>query len=173
MKDPMSTVRIPERVPFLCTRCGKCCLVSGKHITIERKLGERDYYCRDRITGNLVMARVEAPYTPYFRQKTDENSDRCFFLISTPEGYTCAVYSTRPLSCRNFRCCHMRIFLPDGAVAGTVKGRRSLSTDNTDLIRVWDDSVRDLRIENDGQWDNEVVERLKSAGYRVELYTES
>ena len=44
-------------------------MVSGKHIRIERKLGERDYYCRDLISNNLVMAHVESPYLPGFWDK--------------------------------------------------------------------------------------------------------
>ena len=105
---------------FDCTRCGKCCMVSGKHIRIERKLGERDYYCRDLLSNNLVMAHVESPYLPVFRDKGGyrEENDQCHFLVRTPEGYACVVYNTRPLSCREFKCCRMRIYRGGKTLSG-------------------------------------------------------
>ncbi len=148
-------------------------MVSGKHIRIERKLGERDYYCRDLITSNLVMAHVESPYLPVFREKGgyQEENDQCYFLVRTPGGYTCVVYNTRPLSCREFKCCRMRIYRGGKNLVGTLKGRRSLSTSDPDLEKIWEDRIRSLGITEDGQWDMSVKKILDSAGYTVELYT--
>lgn len=157
---------------FDCTRCGKCCMVSGKHIHIERKLGERDYYCRDLLTNNLVIAHVESPYLPKFREKEvyQEENDQCHFLVRTPEGYSCVVYNTRPLSCRNFKCCRMRIYHGGKNLVGTIKGRRSLSTTDQDLEILWNDRIRVLEIADDGQWDMKVKKILEDTGYTVELY---
>jgi len=148
-------------------------MVSGRHIHIERKLGERDYYCRDLISGNLAMAHVESPYLPVFREKGgyNEGNDQCHFLVRTTEGYTCVVYNTRPLSCREFKCCRMRIFRGEKNLVGTIKGRRSLTTTDPDLEQLWNDRVRLLRIEEDGQWDIKVKSILEESGYTVELYT--
>ena len=157
---------------FDCTRCGKCCMVSGKHIRIERKLGERDYYCRDLISNNLVMTHVESPYLPGFREKGgyQEDEDRCHFLVRTREGYACVVYNTRPLSCREFKCCRMRVYQGEKNLIGTIKGRRSLSTMDPDLEKLWNDRIRLLGIEEDGQWDMKVKKILEDSGYIVELY---
>ena len=147
-------------------------MVSGKHIRIERKLGERDYYCRDLITSNLVVAHVESPYLPVFREKGGyrEEIDQCHFLVRTPEGYACVVYNTRPLSCREFKCCHMRIYRGKKLV-GTVKGRRGLTTTDPDLEKLWNDRIRLLEIDDEGQWDIRVKKNLEESGYIVELYT--
>jgi uncharacterized protein len=158
---------------FTCTRCGACCVSLGNTIRIERKVGSRDYYCRDMISGNLSLVHIDAPYAPFFRENPEEDREkgkRCTFLVLMPEGYACAVYQTRPLICREFRCCRMRIYSPDGQVAGTVKGRRSLSTDNPDLRKIWDADVPALSTEHDGTWDLQVKEILEKAGFTVDLY---
>lgn len=157
---------------FDCTRCGKCCMGSGRHIRIERKLGERDYYCRDLISGNLTMTHVESPFLPVFREKGGylEDNDQCHFLIRTTEGYACVVYNSRPVSCREFKCCRMRIFRGGKTLSGSIKGRRSLSTADPDLEKLWNDRIRSLQIEDDGQWDIKVKTVLEDAGYTVELY---
>lgn len=157
---------------FDCTRCGKCCQVSGRHIRIERKIGERDYYCRDLISGNLVVAHVESPYLPVFREKGEYQGDApgCHFLVRTDEGYSCVVYNTRPLSCRQFKCCHMRIYSGKKHLSGTIKGRRDLSAADPELEQLWNSRVRPLAIADDGQWDMKVKKILEDAGYYVELY---
>jgi uncharacterized protein len=160
-------------VKFTCNRCGACCISLGRTIRIERKSGPRDYYCRDAISGNLALVHIDAPYAPVFKENSggsEEGGRRCPFLVMMPEGYACAVYQTRPLVCREFQCCRMRIFTQDGQIAGKVKGRRSLSTDNPDLRNTWDTKVAPLQVDNDGRWDVLVREILKKAGFIVELY---
>jgi Fe-S-cluster containining protein len=171
-ESSMNDIRVPGIVKFNCTRCGRCCVSLGKNIRIERKTGGRDYYCREIISNALVMVHIEAPYLPVFREKSDsgDTGGQCPFLVQTPEGCACAVYSTRPLICREFQCCRMRIFSREGISAGTIKGRRSLSTENDSLLKVWDTRIRPLDIGNDGQWDMKVKEILESEGYKVELY---
>jgi Fe-S-cluster containining protein len=169
----MTKTQIPGFVKFNCTRCGKCCQSLGRHIRIERKTGERDYYCRDLLSNNLVTVHIEAPYLPVFKERSGPggaDAGLCPFLIQTPEGYACAVYSTRPLVCREFQCCRMRIFSPGGVISGTIKGRRSLTTEDQSLQVVWNTRISPFKIENDGQWDNTVKHILESAGYIVELY---
>jgi uncharacterized protein len=160
-------------VKFSCTRCGKCCISLGKHIRIERKAGPRDYYCRDMISGNLSAVHIDSPYVPFFLEKSVDNAgeeNQCPFLVLMPEGYACAVYPTRPLICREFQCCRMRIFSPDGLVAGTIKGRRSLVTNNRQIQDLWDNRIKTVELENDGQWDMLVKRILEDEGFTVELY---
>jgi uncharacterized protein len=158
---------------FTCTRCGACCVSLGNTIRIERKAGPRDYYCRDRISGNLSLVHIEAPYVPFFRETSHDERDPgkgCTFLVRTPEGCSCSVYQTRPLLCREFQCCRMRIYRPEGRAVGTVKGRRSLSTDDPGLRDLWNAEIAGLNIEHDGTWDLRVRDILEKAGFSVELY---
>jgi len=160
-------------VKFTCTRCGACCVSLGTVIKIERKAGPRDYYCRDAISGNLSLVHIEPPYFPNFEENLSgvrETGKRCPFLVLMPEGYTCAVYQTRPLICREFRCCTMRVFSSGGNPEGTVKGRRSLTTGNPDLRKIWDTLVVPLHEEHDGRWNMLVKTILEKAGFIVELY---
>jgi len=158
---------------FMCTRCGACCVSLGTTIRIERKAGPGYYYCRDLISGNLALVHIDSPYAPFFRENSgncEEKGKRCPFLVLMPEGYACAVYQTRPLICRDFKCCRMRIYSPDGRAAGSVKGRRSLSSGNPDLRAIWDAEIACLSTENDGTWDRQVKAILEKAGFNVELF---
>ena len=64
----------------------------------------------------------------------------------------------------------MRIYHDGKNLAGTIKGRRSLSSTDADLETLWNDRIRLLGIEEDGQWDMKVKSVLEDAGYTVELY---
>jgi hypothetical protein len=64
----------------------------------------------------------------------------------------------------------MRIFTSKGQIAGKVKGRRSLATDNPDLRSIWDTKIAGLQVDNDGRWDMLVRDILEKAGFIVELY---
>jgi hypothetical protein len=64
----------------------------------------------------------------------------------------------------------MRIFHGGKNLAGTIKGRRSLSTTDPELEKLWNDRIRLLEIGEDGQWDMRVKKFLEDAGYLVELY---
>ena len=44
---------------FVCDWCGKCCRSFGEFIRIERRLTERDYYCRYGINNDLVLVHVQ------------------------------------------------------------------------------------------------------------------
>ncbi|HTY15755.1 MAG TPA: YkgJ family cysteine cluster protein [Methanoregulaceae archaeon] len=156
---------------FACTRCGACCVSLGNTIRIERKAGPRAYYCRDVISGNLSLVHIEAPCVPFFQEaRGREQGKGCAFLVRMPEEYACAVYQTRPLLCREFQCCRMRIYRPDGQVAGTVKGRRSLSSDDPGLRELWNAEIAALSTEHDGTWDLQVKKILQNAGFTVDLY---
>jgi Fe-S-cluster containining protein len=160
-------------VKFTCTRCGACCISLGNTIRIERKAGPRDYYCRDAISGNMALVHIDAPYAPFFKEgsgESDGERKRCPFLVLMPEGYACAVYQTRPLVCREFQCCRMRIFTSGGQITGKVKGRRSLTTDNPNLRDIWDTKIAGLQVDHDPRWDMLVKEILEKAGFIVELY---
>ena len=47
---------------FVCDWCGKCCRSFGEFIKIERKLTDRDYYCRYGITNDLFLVHVQPEY---------------------------------------------------------------------------------------------------------------
>jgi Fe-S-cluster containining protein len=161
---------------FECTRCGKCCMhAGGDLIVIERRLTSRDFLCRQKILGGTFRARVEEPFLDLFKDTTQNaaNPRWCPFLRPLPdqEGkYVCTIHSSRPIVCRSYVCCTMRIYADDGTVAGKVKGRRSLATEDPALRRCWDERIGPLTTEDDLVWRDEVRDILKHAGYRVEVY---
>jgi len=160
---------------FECTLCGKCCMhAGGELIEIEKRLTSRDYLCRQKIVGGTFRARVEERFLDVFRDtaENDAHPSWCPFLRGLPEKgkYVCTIHDSRPLVCRSYVCCAMRIFGPDGREAGKVKGRRSLDTEDAALRRCWEDSVVPLTTDDDIAWRIEVAGILGRAGYRVEAY---
>ncbi len=136
---------------FECDQCGKCCVSLGPLITIERQLNDRDYYCRCKIDNAVFVAHVD----PAYREEiADSFSDgecghpfsgnrSCGFLRmhSEGEGSVCAIYSSRPNICRDFRCYHMLIRNSQGMICGRVIGKNTLRTEDVLLRQIWDEEV--------------------------------
>jgi Fe-S-cluster containining protein len=147
----------------------------GELIEIEKRLTSRDYLCRQKIVGGTFRARVEERFLDAFRDTTtrDAHPAWCPFLRPLPGErgkYVCTIHETRPLVCRSYICCTMRIFASDGREAGKVKGRRSLTTEDAALRRCWEESVVPLATDDDTAWKSDVAAVLERAGYRVEVY---
>lgn len=161
---------------FECNLCGKCCMHAGDAlIEIEKQLTGRDFLCRQKVVGGTFRARVEERFLDAFRDtaENDRHPAWCPFLRGLPgeEGkYVCTIHNSRPLICRSYVCCTMRIFDSGGQEAGKVKGRRSLATGDADLARCWDEGVAPLATDDEIAWKSEVAAILGRAGYRVETY---
>lgn len=161
---------------FECTLCGKCCMhAGGELIEVEKRLTGRDFLCRQKIVGGTFRARVEERFLDAFADASEnrKHPSWCPFLRALPgeEGkYACTVHNSRPLICRSYTCCAMRIFDSGGREVGKVKGRRSLVTEDAAFRRCWDEGVAPLAIDDDIAWRTEVATVLGRAGYRVEAY---
>jgi len=163
---------------FICDRCGKCCVSLGRHITIERQLSDRDYYCRCAIDNTVFPASVD----PEFREDVageyetgepcHDNPDLkpCIFSRKSQDGKgtTCAIYATRPKVCREFRCYRMLIRNREGAICGRVIGKNTLRTEDPVLQGLWDARVTALPSGNPAAWTRSVSAILGEYGYRAE-----
>ena len=163
-------------VSFVCDHCGRCCTSLGAYIRIERQLSERDYYCKNTLTGEVFPVHV----APEFAEEIDEDSSSgtaasrpgCIFLRRNPHGpgQICAIYPTRPRLCREFRCYHMLIFNSRGEPAGRMVGRADIQTTDADLARIWNDMVKPLPSPatpcGDPAWVEQVQKILAAHGYR-------
>ena len=162
---------------FECNRCGKCCISLGPHMTIERQLSDRDYYCRCAIDDTVIPVSVEpafrreiadeyenGPQAPVIEQKA------CPFLRKNPGGQmtACAVYATRPKVCRDFRCYHFLIRRQDGNVCGKVIGKNTLRSDDPLLEKIWNDTVAGIPSGDPAIWKETVKKVLEGSGYRLD-----
>jgi Fe-S-cluster containining protein len=166
-------------VSFICDHCGKCCTSLGVYIRIERQISEQDYYCKNTITGEVFPVHV----APEFAEEVDEDfisgatgsRPGCIFLRRNPAGpgQVCAIYATRPLLCREFRCYHMVIFNSSGEPAGRMVGRADVQTADPVLARIWNDEVKTLPCPatpcSDPVWLDRVRAILAGHGYLVEI----
>ncbi len=138
---------------FICDWCGKCCRSFGEFIRIERKLTERDYYCRYGITNDLVLVHVQPEYAEvvsgtYSEKKPEsENPEKkCPFLWKNPDGngFVCTIYPTRPPVCREFRCYRMLIHNSGGKLVGRVIGQNEIKTADDSLATLWKEHISHL-----------------------------
>jgi hypothetical protein len=163
---------------FVCDHCGKCCRSLGRYIGIERQLSERDYYCKNILSGEVFPVHV----APEFAEEIDEefssgmsgSHDGCIFLRKDPKGpgHVCAIHATRPRICREFRCYHMVISNAKGAPVGRMVGGADIQTADPVLARVWNEEVKPLPCPaapaGDPVWVERVRTILATHGYRVE-----
>jgi len=163
---------------FECSRCGKCCVSLGPFIAIERQLSDRDYYCRNSLTGEIFPVHLHAdPGQSRERPDYDDAGARkgCIFMVKDREGpgFSCDIYENRPSSCREFRCYRMVIFNGQGLPCGKVVGRNGISTSDTVLEKLWTGQITSIphahpAAGNDPAWVKKVISILAAHGYRAE-----
>jgi uncharacterized protein len=164
---------------FECDRCGKCCISLGRHITIERQLNDRDYYCRSTIDNAIFPVHVDPAYreeiadefTTAESEPISPEKRPCTFLRKNPEGdgTACAIYAMRPKVCRDFRCYHMVIRNLEGTVSGKVMGKSTLRTDDAALENLWNERVAAIPSGDAAVWRKNVVRILSENNYRTEV----
>ena len=162
---------------FICDRCGKCCISLGRHITIERQLSDRDYYCRCAIDKTVFPASVDPAFRAeiageYETGELNHNgpgSKPCPFLRKSPDGKgTCAIYAARPKVCREFRCYRMLIRNREGTICGTVIGKNTLRTEDPVIEGLWNARVAALPFCDPAAWTRSVSAILGEYGYCAE-----
>ncbi len=178
---------------FVCDGCGKCCRSFGAFIAIERQLNPHDYYCRYGITNELFHAHVQPEFADAVADEYEERGGagkrepgtQCIFLRKNPEknGFTCAIYPTRPAVCRDFQCYRMLIYHQEsGELLGKVVGAGDLRTEDAALRAFWDEKIAKIPRPNktravhgpasghtiDRGWSDAVIAILAAHGYHGE-----
>ncbi len=148
---------------FVCTQCGKCCISLGRYISIERHISPVRFYCHVGVSGESIPVTVSPEHRELHTQGNNPPGS-CLFLRKVPEngGYVCTIHPFRPSICREFKCRTMIIFDKEGKEAGSVAGKISLTTPDTQLRALWDELVATRKHE-------ELVHELSLKGYRAEL----
>lgn len=164
---------------FECDRCGKCCVSLGPHITVERQLNDRDYYCRSTIDNAIFLSHVDPEYREEIADEfaaggPDRNSlDKkpCTFLRKNPdgEGTACAIYATRPKVCCDFRCYRMLIRNQEGKVCGKVIGKTTLRTEDAVLEKLLNTQIAAIPSGDIAVWTEKVVRILSENNYSADI----
>jgi len=156
-------------VVFRCSGCGKCCASFGDFIKIERQINYRDYYCRYGIKNEIFLAHVEGDYT--VSSPTDPGEEKpakgCPFLKKnlSGDGFTCAIYSTRPQVCKEFRCYRMLIYDHVGHECGRLMGTHDLRTTDKTLEKIWKEEVASTPGLRDRKQEKQVIDILAAHSY--------
>jgi len=156
-------------VVFKCFGCGKCCTSFGDFIKIERQINHRDYYCRYGIKNEIFLAHVEGDYTVSSPAYPGEEKPvkGCPFLKKnlSGDGFTCAIYSTRPQVCKEFRCYRMLIYDHEGHECGRLMGIHDLRTTDQTLEKIWKEEVAPMPGLSDRNQKKQVIDILAAHGY--------
>jgi Fe-S-cluster containining protein len=153
-----------------CSRCGKCCISLGKHMSLAASLSSRSHYLKVGVTGEVIPVTIPPDYLTLFVKKDPEHFDPswCPFLRRTEDGsFYCTIYPERPGICRQFACFTMAITDPSGKLVGRVVGRRTLESKDPALIRVWNGQVKEIPDVDQAVWLGKVEKILKNAGFGV------
>lgn len=181
MLFPLGIILSHAMVAFECNRCGKCCTSFGSFITIERQLNDRDYYCRYSLTRELFFVHVAAEYVEDVSERNSSprgsgipaGKKSCPFLCGKKDGdgFTCAIYATRPPICREFRCYRMLVCDRCGDYTGKVIGAGEIRTADDELARLWKEKIAAIPHahppgSSDPDWVKKVTGILAAHGYR-------
>jgi Fe-S-cluster containining protein len=160
---------------FECDRCGKCCVSLGRHITIERQLNDRDYYCRSVIDNAIFLAHVDPKYREEIADEFETGNTchpspekkTCRFVRKNAEGEgtVCTVYATRPKVCRDFRCYRMLIRTREGTICGRVIGKNTIRTEDVALEKLWNGEVTTISYGDPAAWTKKMAGILAEHGY--------
>lgn len=166
---------------FTCDHCGKCCGSFGSFIRIERRMSDRDYYCRYSLTGDIFPVHVDAAYAGEVSghlcggelPQAPAGKTACPFLCHRQDrgGFDCAVYATRPPVCRDFRCYRMLVYDNRGNLLGRVIGAGEIGTGDAALRQLWNECIAAVPHahpagSNDPVWVKKVRDILAASGYR-------
>lgn len=155
-------------VRFVCTRCGRCCMNFGRYIVVEREVGGGRVQCRNRLDGEVFMAK---PKEPGQGSRTGMHG-WCRFLEYDPAEniYSCRIYETRPRLCREFRCRRLEVLDSSDKLVGKMAGEADLATSDQRLSALWESRIKPVILKKGPGWREEVARELENAGYRVMVY---
>jgi hypothetical protein len=78
------------------------------------------------------------------------------------------VHASRPELCRNYLCSRILVLGRDGKKAGRVPhGTRYFTTEDRRLLELWNQTIRDITVADDENWEKFVDDLFTHAGYRV------
>jgi hypothetical protein len=142
----------------------------GKIISIREQI--RPYEFRiGYANGEERVVSVDPDKRGLFRdqQQDKRKSIACPFLRQrASKKRICTVHASRPELCRNYLCSRILIIDSEGNRAGRVRyGTRSFTTEDRTLLDLWNQSIRDIPVPDDEQWEKNVEDIFTRAGYRV------
>jgi len=158
-------------MPFRCYKCGKCCTTLGRSITIE-ELTPTEIRGKSVITGEKIHIPRTTDLDDVFADRAVFNQypDACPFLRQESEiTWICLAYTAMPSHCKTLECYVMLILHPDGSVAGKIRAKRTLSTEDPSLKELYDTTLADIPAKEDVVWHKEARKVLISKGYKVKM----
>ena len=90
-----------------CTRCGKCCQNMRPYITVGTRCADGTISCTCSLSRESFQAVISERdlHRMFDRNFSFRYPKACPFLSQEEEdSFTCLIYDSRPVHCRNFRC---------------------------------------------------------------------
>lgn len=157
---------------FECTVCGRCCMGMGRYVKVTGVMGPDKYAAIHGISNETFYPVVLKAFRGDFDiDKKKVEQGWCPFLMDADdEGkYYCAVHDTIPEFCRKYKCVSMRFYRSE-TIAGSLRGRTTLVSDDGALKSLWDNSVMPFPVDDYAAWKENLKKVLSDNGYTVEDY---
>jgi len=158
-------------MPFECFQCGDCCEYLGLVHTIKEDYGDFRFLIHNNYTGEDTPVSVDPDKRDLFLDKSifKKLPNTCPFFRHQPGSVKayCTVHLTRPEICRDYGCWRLLILDHRGRRAGKIQYIRTLCSEDTTLIKLWDSCIEDHQEPDDRIWEDRMVGILTKAGYTV------
>jgi Fe-S-cluster containining protein len=139
-------------------------------MSLAASLSSRSHYLKVGVTGEVFPVTVAQGCLDLYSKKDQKHYDPawCPFLRRTGEGlFHCTIYADRPAICRKFRCFSLAVTDSSGKVIGRVVGKKTLESDDPELLRTWNRRIMEIGETDPDTWRNKAEKILKDAGYGV------
>jgi hypothetical protein len=156
-------------MPIRCYKCGKCCTTLGHSITIEQTTST-EIIGKSAITGEKIHIPRTTNLDDAFADRSifTQYPDACPFLHQENENiWICLAYTAMPSHCKALECYVMLILHPDGSVAGKIRAKRTLATEDPSLKELYDTVLVGIPAKEDVVWHKKARKVLISNGYKV------
>ncbi|AGB03572.1 Uncharacterized protein family (UPF0153) [Methanoregula formicica SMSP] len=158
-------------MPFECFQCGECCSYLGDVHTIREEYGDYKFLVHNNYTGENTPVTIDPDKHDLFDDKSifEKLPHTCPFFRHQPgtEKAWCTVHLTRPEICRDYGCWRLLILDHRGNRVGRIQNARTLISDNTSLVNLWESCVEEHREPDDKKWEDAMMRILRNAGYSV------
>ena len=157
---------------FECTVCGRCCMGMGRYVKVTGVMGPDKYAAIHGISNETFYPVVLKAFRGDFDidKKKVEQGWGPFLMDADDEGkYYCIVHDTIPEICRKYKCVSMSFYKSE-TIAGSLRGRTTLVSDDGALKSLWDNSVMTFPVDDYAAWKENLKKVLSDNGYTVEDY---
>jgi hypothetical protein len=154
-----------------CCQCGDCCSNMSLVHSVTEQISDYEFIIYNHYSGDIKKVQIDPDKIQLFEEQDilETMPEACPFLrFNQNDGKAyCTVHLTRPDICREFCCWRLVILDSHNKRAGRILYQRTFVSDDENLTKLWDQSIRPIKEPDDTVWEEKVIRILTRAGYTV------